>query len=153
MMEDAPAFSRPLETGKLKDFINSLQGFIDHQQLNCDYDSVLEVTVGNMARSSHIGLMWKKHRPYPSWNSGQRKEHLQEGFWHKSRVHASSDTPFLQIGELRADHGAGSHYVGPRFYHYTLSFCPINDVFTGHFMILWPQYPDTHSLIWVCCAL
>ena len=63
------------------------------------------------------------------------------------------ETPFIQTCELQEDHGANSHYVGSRICLSTLSFRPPNDVFTRHFMMIWPQNQDIHRLIWVCRAL
>ena len=152
MPEDEPAPAQPRAMGKIDDVINGLQGYIDHWQSNSNHDSV-----GGYSRvhgpliAYWTGVKEALSAPLSDlWTEGSR---LQEGFWPKSRVAPSSDTPFLDTGELREDHGIDAHYVGPRNQRPPPSFRPANDVFTGHFMILRPQEQDIARPIWLCRAL
>ena len=152
MPEGDPSPARPREMGKLNDVINGLQGFIDHWESNCEHDRI-----GGYSRAHGplieywTGVKEALSAPLSDlWTDGML---LQEGFWPKTRVEASSLNPFLENGQLREDHQIDDHYVGPRSGRPAPSFRPANDVFTGHFLILRPQDQDVDRPIWVCRAL
>ena len=143
-----PEAVKPYSMRNLEDIKRGLQGFINHWDKLSKKDSTGEYH----RRYEPLSYYWRRVMVALDAPTGF-DETLKDGFWPTTRVAASFEDEFTEIGKVREEYDADEHFVGQARDRPTESFRVHRDLYKGYFVAIRPSEDDTEHPFWIARAL